>query len=63
MRQIAAGASLMLPDSNPQLGCDDHKPAAHCTECAADMGWKSCGTGRCLEMFCSGLKEREHRHS
>lgn len=49
----------MLPDSSPQLGCDDHKPAAHCTESAADMGWKSCGTGRCPEMFCSGLKERE----
>lgn len=56
---VLTGSSVTLPDSSPQLDCGDHKPTAHCTEVFADTGWMSCGTGCCLEMFCSSLKEKD----
>lgn len=47
-----------LPGSSPQMGYGGHRPAAHCREISADTGLKTCGTWRCLEMFCSSLKEK-----
>lgn len=52
----------VLPDSNPRLDCDDHRPAAHCTGLSADMGWMSCETGCGLEMFGSSLKQIKRNH-